>query len=306
MELSHLRYFLHVARSGSFNRGAKRAHVSAPAMTKAIQKLEDELGTRLFERTTRRVTLTEAGRAVLARASAAIHQVEDIARDLEELRDTVAGEVRIGAMEVFSIRVLPRSISALVAEHPKVIPISYEMHPESIERALVEGRLDVGFTIGAPSARDVHVERLGRSPGRIVCGRGHPLYRLGRISRAALLEHAFVVPRFFQREHLPSLDQFPEDRCPRRVGATIELLQMMVELTIAGSYLGYFPELSIAHHLATRDLVALQGLTDLPRFDLYAWTRQGTTPKRAVEHLLRAVRSVLARGTRGSPPGSFR
>jgi DNA-binding transcriptional LysR family regulator len=294
MELSHLRYFLHVAQSGSFNRGARRAHVSAPAMTKAIQKLEDELGARLFERTTRRVTLTEAGLAVLARARAAIHQVEDIARDLEELEDTVAGELRIGAMEVFSIRVLPRSISALVAEHPKVRPIAYEMHPESIERALAEGLLDVGLTIGAPGSKEVNAERLGRSPGRIVCGRGHPLYRSRRISRAALLEHAFVVPRFFQREHLPSLDQFPEDRYPRRVGATIELLQMMVELTIAGTYLGYFPELSVAHHLATRDLVSLRGLTDLPSFDLWAWTRQGTTPKRAVAHLLRAVEAVLA------------
>jgi DNA-binding transcriptional LysR family regulator len=296
VEISHLRYFFHVAQTGSFLRGARLAHVSAPAMTKAIQKLEAETGARLFERTTRRVILTEQGKAVLRRAREVLSQVDAIPRDLDELASTVSGDLRIGAMEVFSIRALPNAISALVAKFPNVVPLAYEMHPESLERHLAEGLLDVGFTIGpASSHRDIRSEPLGTSPARIVCGRSHPLYAQARITRPGLSVHPFVVPRFFQREHLPSLDQFPEARYPRRVGATIELLQMMVELTLAGSYLGYFPEISVAHHLATGDLRSLRGLKNLPDFDLRALTRAGVAPKRSALLLVRQIQSSLPR-----------
>jgi DNA-binding transcriptional LysR family regulator len=295
MEISHLRYFFHVAQTGSFSGGARRAHVSAPAMTKAIQRLEAETGARLFERTTRRVILTEEGKAVFERARAILSQVDEISRDLDELKNTVSGELRIGAMEVFSVRVLPRAISALVAQFPRVVPHAYEMHPDSIQHHLAEGLLDVGFSIGPASSDAIHSEVLGTSPGRIVCGRPHPLYTTGRITRAALSRHPFVAPRFFQREHLPSLDQFPEETLPREVGATIELLQMMVELVTAGSYLGYFPEISIAHHLASGDLRVLQGLTGLPRFDLRALTRRGVPPKRSATLLVHEIKRALAR-----------
>jgi LysR family cyn operon transcriptional activator len=301
VEISHLRYFFFVAQTGSFRRGAELAHVSAPAMTKAIQKLEDETGARLFERTTRRVVLTEEGKVVFARAREVLGQVEAIRRDLDALQTSIAGELRIGAMEVFSLYALPRAISTLVTEFHELVPLAYEMHPESIERHLAGGLLDVGFTIGAASSKEIHVEVLGTSKGRIVCGRGHPLYRGKRVTKADLARHPFVVPRFFQREYLPSLDQFPDDVHPRRVGATIELLQMAVELTLSGRFLGYFPEVTIEHHLASGDLRVLDGLDRLPTFDLQALTRKGAAPKRSAALLIAEIKSKLR--SSGRRPG---
>jgi DNA-binding transcriptional LysR family regulator len=294
MEISHLRYFVHVAQTASFSRGAALAHVSPPAITKAIQRLEAEAGARLFERTTRRVVLTEEGKVVLRHARAILGQVDEIARDLDELRNTVSGELRVGAMEVFSVRVLPMALAALVAQFPRVTPLVHEMHPESIQRHLAEGRLDVGFTIGPAESEEIISLVLGTSPGRVVCGRSHPLYTERRITAAALGRHAFVVPRFFGREYLPSLDQFPEERYPRQIGATIELLQMMVELVISGSYLGHLPQISIAHHLATGDLAALKGLAGLPRFDLRALTRRGPLPRRSATLLIHEIQRIMA------------
>ncbi len=296
MEISHLRYFHHVARTGSFARAAKLAHVSAPAMTKAIQRLEAETGVRLFERTTRRVILTEEGRVLFRRASEILSRVDDIARDLDELRQTVSGELRIAAMEVFSVRVLPRAISRLVAQYPKLVPLVYEMLPDSMQRHLAEGSIDVGYTIGASSNERVDSELLGSSPGRIVCGRCHPLYAKGRITRAELARYPFAVPRFFQRESLPSLDQFPDAKHPRQVGATIELLQTLVELALAGSYLAHFPEISIAHHLESGDLRVVGGLAGLPKFELCALTRKGVAPRRAALLLTAEIRHVLRAG----------
>jgi DNA-binding transcriptional LysR family regulator len=293
MEISHLRYFFHVAQTASFVKGAQLAHVSPPAITKAIQRLEAETGVRLFERTTRRVVLTEEGKAVFQRAREVLRQVDEIARDLDELETAVSGELRVGAMEVFSVRVLPRALAALVAQHPKVMPLTYEMHPQAMERALAQGSLDVGFTIGPVSSSEVRSEVLGTSPGRIVCGRTHPLYRRGRITRGDLAKHAFAAPRFLHREDLPSLDQFPEDVLPRRVGATVELLQMLVELTLAGTFLGFFPEISIAHHLRTGDLRILRGLSRLPTFDLRVLTRARVAPKKSVRLLIAEVEAQL-------------
>src|SRR5215472_12004237 len=155
-------------------------------MTKAIQKLEAEIGARLFERTTRRVILTEEGKAVFRRASEVLSHVDEIARDLDEMKNTVSGDLRIGAMEVFSIRVLPRAVCALVARFPKVTPRAYEMHPDSIQRHLAEGLLDVGFSIGPAASGEIRSEVLGTSPGCVVSGRGHPLYEKGRIAHGAL------------------------------------------------------------------------------------------------------------------------
>jgi DNA-binding transcriptional LysR family regulator len=262
-------------------------------MTKAIQKLEAEIGARLFERTTRRVILTEEGKAVFRRAREVLNQVDEISRDLDEMKNTVSGDLRIGAMEVFSVRVLPRAISTLVRQFPRVVPLAYEMHPNSIQRHLAEGLLDVGFSIGPASSAEIRSEVLGTSPGRIVCGRSHPLYKTGRATRRSLTQHPFVAPRFFQREHLPSLDQFPEASFPRKTGATIELLQMMVELVIAGSYLGYFPEISVAHHLDSGELRALRGLSGLPSFDLRALTRDGVQPKRSATLLIKEIKDML-------------
>ena len=76
-------------------------------MTKAIQKLEAETGVRLFERTTRRVILTEEGKAIFRRAREILSQVDEISRDLDDLRTTVSGELRIAAMEVFSVAYCP-------------------------------------------------------------------------------------------------------------------------------------------------------------------------------------------------------
>jgi DNA-binding transcriptional LysR family regulator len=296
MELSHLRYFVQVAETGSFRRGAEMAHVSPPAMTKAIRKLEGVLGVELFERTTRRVRLTEEGRTVLARARKALAEAAAIPRELEEMQKDVAGELRIGAMEVFSVSILPRAIAALVRAHPKVTPLTYEMHPETIQRQIADGLLDVAFTTGEPNSKGVGVEPLGDSPGRVVCGRRHPLYRAGSISDAALRDHPFVVPQLFQRADLPSLDQFPDQAHPRRVGATIELLQMMIELTIAGTYLGHFPEVSIQGHLASGSLRALKGFRNLPRFRLGAWFRRGGPVKRSARALIDTMRQTLAGG----------
>ncbi|MGE0550713.1 MAG: LysR family transcriptional regulator [Kofleriaceae bacterium] len=297
-EIAAIRYFVHVATAGSFVRGAERAHVSPPAVSKAIRKLEDELGVRLFARTTRQVQLTPAGQVALERCRRVLAELDDLDADLVTAAGRPTGTLRVAAMEVFSIDVLPIAVAQLVAAHPAVTPLCYEMIPQRMTQRLLDGELDVGFTIGSLPREGIELHELGTSPGVLVCGKTHPLRARGRVSSNDLQRYPSVVPRFFGAEHLPSLDQFPEARYPRRVGATIELLQMGVELVVEGGYLGYFPEISVRRNLASKRLHALNGLAGRPPFHLHALSRAAVPLKPAAADLIKRVSSEIRRQSR--------
>lgn len=292
MDLKELHYFFNVARARSFSAGAKMSFVSPPAMSKAIKRLEEDLGVDLFRRTTRQVVLTERGRILFDHCRQVFRQIDDMRRAVDATDDSVRGDLRIAAMEVLSIYLLPNALARVLREHPDVRPRSYEMTPERMVAGLTNGDIDVAFTIGDQPSTGVTRRLLARSEGVLVCGRDHPLYEGGEVDAAALDTHPSVVPRFFEREYLTTLDQFPDDVYPRRVGATIELMQMGVQLAIDGAYLGYFPEVSIRCYLADGRLKALTGLQPGAPFELVALTPKGGTLP-ATELLIEALTANL-------------
>lgn len=293
MELTDLRHFRHVATAGSFSRGARLSHVTTPAISKSVRRLEDELDVQLFERTTRRVGLTPAGRVLLERATRVFQALEDLDPALRGT-DAIAGELRIGAMEVLSIALLPRALGAMLRAHPGLVPHTFELPPPAMATALREGRIDVGLTIGGGGEPGLVAHELGRSAGLLVCGKGHPLFGAKTVRARDLREHASVVPRFLGHEHDAPIDQFPDTAWPRRVGATIELLQMGVALVETGAVLGYFPEISVREALRRGRLRALAGLPAREPFVLRALVRAGAAPRPVVARLLEALRRELA------------
>src|SRR5215212_2052563 len=95
--LESLRHFLLITEHGTFTRAARRAHLSQPALTASIHKLEEELGARLFHRGRTGAALTAAGEALVPRARAALAAVADARRAVAEIEGLRSGEVRLGA-----------------------------------------------------------------------------------------------------------------------------------------------------------------------------------------------------------------
>jgi DNA-binding transcriptional LysR family regulator len=97
VELRQLRYVEAVARHRHFTRAAEELHIAQSALSHQIRRLERELGAELFERTSRTVTVTEAGEAVAERARGILAQVDGVRHEIDELRGLVRGRVAVGA-----------------------------------------------------------------------------------------------------------------------------------------------------------------------------------------------------------------
>ena len=126
MEVRQLRYMVALAEERSFTRAAEREHIAQPALSQQIQRLEREVGLALVERTTRRVTITEAGELLVARARRILAELAAANDELQSLRGVQAGHVTVGAIHTMGpvdlshgARQLPRAPRLRRAHGPR-------------------------------------------------------------------------------------------------------------------------------------------------------------------------------------------
>jgi DNA-binding transcriptional LysR family regulator len=120
MELRHLRYFVAVAEELHFRRAAERLHVAQPAVSEQVRKLEEELGVRLFDRTQRSVSITDAGAALLEEARRVLHQAEVAVTAARNARDRATTRLRIGHLSDSMPSSVARAMQLLGANAPRV------------------------------------------------------------------------------------------------------------------------------------------------------------------------------------------
>jgi DNA-binding transcriptional LysR family regulator len=141
--LESMRHFLLVVEQGTFTAAARHAHVSQPALTASIRRLEQQLDARLFDRGRLGASLTEAGRALMPHARAAVVAVAEAHRAVEMLGRLDAGEVRIGGGQTACTYLLPPVLSAFRRKHPRVALRLREMPEERAVDAFEAGELDM-------------------------------------------------------------------------------------------------------------------------------------------------------------------
>jgi LysR family hydrogen peroxide-inducible transcriptional activator len=145
MELHQLRYFCAIAETGSFSRAAEQCHVSQPSLSQQIRKLEDELGTRLFDRLGRKVRLTEPGRTFLPRARAVLRDLEAARSEVAERKTAISGPVCIGIIPTIAPYFLPPVLAAFSRKYPAArLTVVEEITPLLLEK-LRAGIMDVAI-----------------------------------------------------------------------------------------------------------------------------------------------------------------
>src|SRR6516162_5578177 len=145
MELRQLRYLVALADERHFTRAAAREHIAQPALSQQIRRLEQEVGLALVERTTRRVTVTEAGQTLVARARRILSEVDSATAEMQALAGVRTGHVMVGTMHTMG----PVDVSAALAvfhqRHPAVELTVREQSSEELAEMLRDDVLDLAF-----------------------------------------------------------------------------------------------------------------------------------------------------------------
>lgn len=155
MELRRIESFMAVAEQGSFSAASARLHRSPAAVSTHVLQLEDELGVRLFDRTTRRVALTAEGRLLLARCRTVMTELSDVARELGEHSALKRGHVSIGTVPSISSLRLPTALASFKQRHPGITLELHEGSAGSIHRDLRERVTDFAIAPAADNCLDL-------------------------------------------------------------------------------------------------------------------------------------------------------
>lgn len=148
--LDSFRHLLLITEHGTFTEAARRAHLSQPALTSSIRRLEERLGAKLLLRGRNGAELTAAGRAVLPHARAALVATEEAQRAAAEIEGLAAGEVRVGGGATVCTYLIPPLLAQFRRRHPEIALRVTELHTEPALDALSRGELDLAIV---PTAR---------------------------------------------------------------------------------------------------------------------------------------------------------
>lgn len=193
MDFRDLKYFAVIAEEGHVGRAAERLFKTQPALTKCIDRLEEQLGAPLFERVGRGIRLTPVGEALLHRARRISLMMDETAREIGDYAHGREGNIRLGCIPTLAEHILPGICQQLLAEAEKVtIDLKVSMNDALLE-GLKAGELDV---VLGPMIQDdelFHTEEIMRDEMVVMASPNHPIFDR-KIRLRHLLEYQWVLP----------------------------------------------------------------------------------------------------------------
>ncbi|MFI4888606.1 MAG: LysR family transcriptional regulator, partial [Burkholderiales bacterium] len=194
MTLNELRYIVAVAQERSFGRAAARCFVSQPALSVAIQKLEEELGAPLFERGKSEITITPVGERIVEQAQKVLEEAARIRDIAIGGRDQLVGTLRLGIIHTVAPYLLPDLIPELHAAAPQMPLDIEETLTENLEAGLRTGRVDAAIVALPFDPPGVVTEFMYEEPFQIVVPQGHKWARRKSVSPDELAaEHTILL-----------------------------------------------------------------------------------------------------------------
>jgi DNA-binding transcriptional LysR family regulator len=277
VELQQLRYVVAVAELGNFTRAAERCFVVQSALSHQVAKLEQELGARLFHRTSRSVALTPAGAALLPAARECLAAAERAQAEVFAATGEIRGRIAVGMIPTVAAVDVPAALRAFHQEHPQVRISLLTAGSDDLADQVRDGALDVAF-LGL--AEDVEIPNLNsrllaRDPLAALLAPDHRLARRKRIRLESIGDEDFVDFPAGTTGRAQADRAFAAAGLPRRVAFEITDPLVMARLVAEG--------LGVAL-LASTYAVRLPGVTVVPvvntsyRLEHLVWSRLGLTP----------------------------
>ncbi len=300
MTIQQLEYILAVERYRHFAKAAEHCHVTQPTLSMMIQKLEDELGIKLFDRSVQPVRPTTSGQKILAQAQNVVYQASLIKDIVSEEEQSLKGSFRLAVLPTIAPYLLPRFLQHLAEEHAELDIRILEMQTAPTLDALTKGEIDAAIIANAPSEAQLQGTRLYYEEFFGYVSRNELIFQRNLIrttdisdERLWLLDegHCFrdQLMRFCQREKA-KLHQ-----AAYRLGS-LETFMHMVE---SGYGITFIPELATLQLCAEQKELIRPFAIPRPTREIYFITRQDfirhALSKILIEHIQESVPREMLR-----------
>src|SRR5260370_30712600 len=198
MEMHQLRYVVAVARTRNFSRAAELCHVSQPSLSQQIQKLEDELGERLFDRMKREAKLTSHGETFLPRAVRILEETDAAKREAADAKGLLRGTVFVGVLPTIAPYLLPDVMTTFTKKFPGVQIVVQEDTTAHLLKLLLACEIDFALASRPIPDRRLEVKELFSEELLLALPPGHPLTRKRTVGANDLVGERLIV---MQQDH---------------------------------------------------------------------------------------------------------
>ena len=298
MNLNQLRYFVSVAEHGNFTKAAAGHYISQTAITQQIHALEEQVGARLFDRNSRPVSLTPAGKVFLKEVWEILGKMDAAMQRTREATTGLEGELRLGFTKSNEHSDLPQYLRTFHHEYPNVLISCYRCDTDRLAAGLMNGEYDVIFTWDSTNLRQeegIELRLMEQVPLRVALYANHPLARKKTLSRKELKQEnilfmspsgsgdsfgdAFYIKLYQQAGYQPNIILRSND---------IESILMMVA---AEEGISIVPEYSHPWDVGTENVVfvPLEGENETEEI-LIAWRKNEENP--ALQHFIQGISGI--------------
>ena len=255
-QFAELNAFVAVAERTNFARAASHLGIAASTISQTIRALEERLGMRLLNRTTRSVSLTDAGEKLLQRIRPAITELGAAVEDLNEFRDTPTGTLRLNVSSVAAQIVLAPVIKDFLLAYPA---IALDITVDDSDGDIVSGRFDAGIRVGRRVARDMQVVRMTEPSRLIAIASPEYLQRHAAPKIPQDLEQHNCIGFRKDHQYLPWEFAKGKSKYEMSVAGTLTAnsMDLVVRAALDGVGIGYTIESYVAAHIAAGRLVPL-------------------------------------------------
>lgn len=296
MTLTELRYIIAVAQERHFGRAAERCFITQPALSLAIQKLEEELDTAIFERKKHEVMVTPLGEQIVQQAQRVLEEAEQITIIAAQGKDQLVGPLRLGVIATVGPYILPDLVAALHKRAPKM-PLEIEENlTANLSRMLKSGRLDM-ILIALPfEETGIVTQPLYDEPFKAVVPVTHPWAKKVRIDAEQLSQEQVLLPHAghcFRQQVLDSCPELSRSDTEGIQGNSLETIRQMV---VSGLGITVMPGSALTTKHQNKRLAVLNFAEPVPQRRIGLAWRRGFTRPAVLEVIRDAVQSLKIQG----------
>jgi LysR family transcriptional regulator, hydrogen peroxide-inducible genes activator len=293
MELHQLRYFVAVAQLENFTRAAQKCFVAQPSLSQQIIKLERECGGPLFDRTGRKVRLTDRGRNLFDRAIEILAAVDGAKRAMSD--DGDAGQITVGAIPTIAPYLLPPLLKRFLRDYPKTEVTVSENLTEYTIQACLEGDVDVGILALPVLEEQLAIEPLMTEELLLAMAVGHPLAAKRRVTMQDVSLERFVLLSETHCLGQQVISFCKGQQCQPAVSCRSAQLLTVQELVAAGHGVSLIPQMAVSSDRSQQ--TKYRSLTgERPSRTIAMIWRKNRYHSPAVERFIAALGDYAAKG----------